>query len=371
MTELSRRAIFLTAVAAAVLLAVNVWFWPNQALQNSPTTFGIGENGYKAAYLLLSEIGLPVGRSYVMPAENQSHETRWLLSPFFLDPMNKDGKKKAEALLQWIRAGGIAVVFGEPKAEWKRLGIARSTASSDDPATIVTGEWTRLPRSIKVEGLLYFGEARDHAQVRLSAGKAPFAIELTQGKGKLIAIADGRFLRNINLAESDDSVLLVDLAHALGPVVFDERCHGLTMPVSIFAAIAYSRAMLPLAMGFVLVMLWAGEQRSWPKRMLPADSAGISPSIVSFVESLGTLYARTREPQAAFAAYRSGFLHRLRREIAPRAELPEHLLVDRIDRDRSISDDARRWLGGHAVPLNESELVAAVRAIESLPKVGS
>lgn len=371
MTGLSRRVVLVSAAAAALLVAVNLWLWPNQSLQASPTTFGVNEDGYKAAYLLLSEMGLPVSRSYVAPERTPPQTKLWFVSPLFLDPTNTSGDKNARELLEWVRAGATAVVLGEPKSDWKRLGIKRVTSSSSDPTATISGEWARLPRSIKVSGLLYFGSADDHARVRLSAGKAPFAIELPIGKGKLIAVADDRFLRNVNLAESDDSVLFVDLAHALGPVVFDERCHGLAEPVSIFAAIGYSRAMLPLVFGFAAVLLWAAEQRSWPMRTLPAPAEGVSPSIVSFVESLGTLYSRTRDPQAAFSAYRAGFLHRLRREISPHAEVPERLLVDRIALDRSIPDETRRWLAGDSLPASESELVGAVRAIECYPRVGS
>src|SRR5690242_16007030 len=230
MTGLSRRTIFMIAAAALVLFAMNLWLMPNQTLQTSPTTFGVTEDGYKAAYLLLSEMGLPVSRSYAMPAQVSPHAMMWLVAPMFLNPENTAGEKSAKEVLQWVRAGGTAVVFGAPKSNWKRLGIERTTASSDDPATIVSGEWTRLPRSIKVAGLLYFGSANDHARVRLRAGKAAFAIEIAAGTGKIVAVADDRFLRNLNLAESDNSVLLVELAHALGPVVFDERCHGLAEP---------------------------------------------------------------------------------------------------------------------------------------------
>jgi uncharacterized protein DUF4350 len=370
MTGVSRRVVFLTAAAAALLLGVNLWLWPNYSLQTSPTSFGVNDNGYKAAFLLLSEIGLPVSRSYVTPEKIPAHSTVWFVAPSFLEPDGPAGDENAKAVVQWVRAGATAVVFGNARSEWKRLGVARTTSPSGDTATI-SGEWARLPRTIKVAGLLSFAKGDDHARVRLSSGKEAFAIELQVGAGRLVAIADDRFFRNANLAESDGSVLLVDLARALGPPVFDERCHGLAAPVSIFAAIGYSRAMLPLLIGLVAALLWAGEQRSWPMRTLPASAEGIAPSIVSFVESLGTLYSRARDPQAAFNAYRAGFLHRLRRQISPHAELPERLLIERIARDRSLADETRGGLTGDTLPASESELVRAVRAIESYPRVGS
>jgi Domain of unknown function (DUF4350) len=367
MTDIPRRVLVMAALAGAMLLAMNIWLWPNYSLQVSPTSFGVYSDGYKAAYLLLSELGLPVSRSYLAPRKIPVSRI-WFVSPFFLDPNDPAGDAGAKEVLEWVRSGATAVVFGDHQSDWKRLGIERTTLPSGDTATI-SGDWTREPRAIMLPGLLHFAGADDHARVRLRSGKAPFAIELQMGAGRLIAVADDRFFRNADLPEGDGSVLLVDLARALGPPVFDERCHGLAAPVSIFAAIAYSRAILPLMMGLAAALLWASEQRSWPPRTLPPPADRVAPSIAAFVESLGTLYSRAPDPQAAFSAYRAGFLRRLRRQISPQSELPERLLIERIARDHSIPEETRRWLTAGALPKSESELVSAVRAIESYPRV--
>lgn len=368
MTHIPRRVIVMAALAGALLLTVNIWLWPNYNLQVSRTSFGIYSDGYKAGYLLLSELGLRVSRSYLAPGKVAAGRMLWLVSPFFLDPHDPSGDSEAKELVESVRSGRTAIVFGDDQSDWKRLGIKRTTSPSGDTAAI-SGDWVRMPRTVVLAGLLHFGGADDHARVRLRSDSAPFAVELQIGTGRLIAVADDRFFRNTNLAEGDASVLLVDLALALGPPVFDERCHGLAAPVSIVAAIAHSRAVLPLLIGLAASLLWAAEQQSWPRRTLPEQADDVAPSLVAFVESLGTLYSRVPDPQAAFGAYRAGFLRRLRRQLSPHAELPERLLLERIARDHSIPDETRRWLAEDALPRSESELVSAVRAIESYPRV--
>jgi hypothetical protein len=271
-------------------------------------------------------------------------------------------------LLKWVRAGGTAVVFGARGSAWKKLGIQGGTEEGGDSSNI-SGDLVRTRRKINISGLLHFSTGSDHARVVLRSGDAPFALELPIGAGRLIAIADGRFLLNVNLASADAAPLVFDLARALGVPAFEERCHGLAAPVSLIALMARSRAMVPLALGSIAALLWIGDQRKWPRRTLAEPDSGQQPSIGSFVESLGELYSRANDPQSVFRAYRSGFLHRLAREISPRADLSEDRVVNRLARDSSLSAESRRWLVDGTLPRDRGELLIAVRALESFPKI--
>ena len=87
-----------------LLLGLNLWLWPNQALQNSPTSFGIMRDGYKAAFDLLSEMHFPVTRSYRRPNLAPTNQTVWFVAPSFLDPE----KPSAYAMrMRWCN--GLAV----------------------------------------------------------------------------------------------------------------------------------------------------------------------------------------------------------------------------------------------------------------------
>jgi hypothetical protein len=385
MNSLSRRTIVSLVAAVLLLLGLNLWMAPKVALRESPTSFGVERQGYKAAYDLLLELGVPVSRSYVRPGAIPADRSLWLVSPSFLNGDLRDDDATGGGLLRWVRAGGTAVVFGDPESDWKRLNIERGVGVSD-AANLIEGDFAPRARKLDVTELVHFADAhgktahgktvddqpaRGKARVRLTCGGASFALEIPLGAGRLVAIADGRFLRNANLGSGDASVLLVDLVRALGPPVFDEYFHGLVESSSLVATLAGSRVILALGAGLLLALLWVGEQRSWPPRRLAERAEEPAPSIASFLDSLGVLYARARDPGAAFRAYRAGFLVRVRRQLWPHGEFSEQLLLERLERDRSLLPETRHWLIDGATPANESELVSAVRAIESYPGIGT
>jgi len=375
MNSLSRRRIVSLVAAVLLLLGLNLWMAPKVALRESPTSFGVERQGYKAAYDLLLELGVPVRRSYVRPGAIPAKGSLWLVSPSFLNGDLRDDDAAGGALLRWVRAGGTAVVFGDPESDWKRLNVKRGIGVSG-AANLIKGDFAPRARKLDVADLVHFAAAddkpaHDKARVRLTCDGAPFALEMPLGAGRLVAFADGRFLRNANLGSDDASVLLVDLVRALGSPVFDEYFHGLVESGSLVATLAGSRVILPLGAGLLLALLWVGEQRSWPPRRLAERAEEPAPSIASFLDALGVLYARARDPGAAFRAYRAGFLVRVRRQLWPHGEFSEQLLLERLERDRSLLPETRHWLIDGATPANESELVSAVRAIESYPGIGT
>jgi hypothetical protein len=374
MNSLSRRSLVSLVAAVLLLLGLNLWMAPKVALRESPTSFGVERQGYKAAYNLLLELGVPVRRSYVRPGAVPANGSLWLVSPSFLNGDLRDDDAAGGALLRWVRAGGTAVVFGDPESDWKRLNIKRGLGVGG-AANLIKGDFAPRARQLDAIELVHFAAANDHAahakaRVRLTCDGAPFALEMPLGAGRLVAVADGRFMRNANLGSGDASVLLVDLVRALGPPVFDEYFHGMVESGSLVAMLAGSRVILPLVTGLLLALLWVGEQRSWPPRRPAERAEEPAPSIASFLDSLAVLYARARDPGAAFRAYRTGFLHRVRRQLWPQGEFSEQLLLERLERDRSLLPETRHWLIDGAAPASESELVSAVRAIESYPGIG-
>jgi hypothetical protein len=369
MNTLPRRGLISAGVVLIILTGVNLWMRPDFELQLSPTSFGVGPAGYKAAFDLASELGVPVMRSYVSPKQQPLNRQIWMVSPSLLDTDSAGGDTDARELLDWVRSGGTAVVFGGTGNQWKRLGISADTVAGTEH-TMISGDFIPLVRRLSVPGLLHFEAAGKDASVRLRADNTPFALERKLGRGRLIAIADHRFLSNVNLGNADNSLLFMDLIRRFDAPAFDEHCHGMIGDVSLVRVVATSRAMLPLCAGVILAVAWIFAQRSWPRRMLGGDPEGPQPSLVSFVESLGVLYSRASDPPAAFRAYRSGFLRRLRRQMMPFGELDEEVLLKRIASDHSLSDETRRWLLMDTAPKNDAELVDAVRALESYPEKG-
>jgi Domain of unknown function (DUF4350) len=368
---MNHRGLLFSAGALAILMfAASLWLAPNPYLQRSATTFGVARGGYKAAYELLSELGFSVSRSFERPAGRTARRTLWFVSPPFLNSSRKKYQDAAGPVMDWIRAGGVAVVFGDEHSDWKRLGLKIDTAAGG-AQSVVAGEYAQAPRDIPIPKLMRFKSAPKGAAILLAADGAPFAIERKLGKGRIVAIADDRFMHNANLDLGDCSVLLVDLVRALGAPTFDEWCHGIAPPASIVEAVAGSRAILPILVGMLAAVAWAMERRSWPRRTLDDERESPAPTIATFVESLGALYSTTGDPAAVFRAYRSGFLRRMRRRISPHAEISESSLLERIARDGALHAGVRRWLVQGDAPRDSGELVIAVRAIESYPRAGS
>jgi hypothetical protein len=381
MNSVPKRILISVGVLVLVLLGVNLYLWPNQALQQSPTSFGVMREGYKAAFDLLSEMHFPVTRSYRRAKLTPTDQVLWFVSPSFLIADKPGASDEAHQVVEWASRGGTAVVFGGPDSTWKVLGLARDTTAGKE-RPLIEGDVAHLPRWLDVSELLHFtateapsqdkqANADGRERVRLTADKEPFALEVPVGTnhGRLIAIADDRFIRNENLANGDASLLLVDLVRAFGIPVFDEHSHGLVPPSSLIYAVLDSRAVVPLSIGLLVAMLWIFSQRVWPPRSVAEDSGLPAPSIASFVESLSILYSRAGDPAAVFRAYRTGFLRRLRRQIGLRADYPEDLLLERIARDRSLPEETRHWLLEREAPSDQRRLVIAVRAIESYSRL--
>jgi hypothetical protein len=363
MLPIPRRVLYLILALMLVLLGINLWIERGTSLDNSATSLGVGVVGYEAAYELLVELHFPAGRSYVRPVHVPHDRVLWMVMPDFLNSEAMLTDTDVNDLKDWIKAGGTAVVMGNVTSQWQRLDLD-ATAEAGDQTSLIKGDFARGGLTIPIEGLAYFKSADKEARIRLTSDGKPFALEKKMGAGRLIAIADAEFVLNSNLDKADASVLLVDLARAIGTPDFDEYSHGLVASESAFALFSNPRLLILLALSSITALLWIAQQHSFPARGL-RDEQGPAPSLDSFVESLGVLYSQSNDPKAVFNAYRTSFLRRARRHLSPRIELSEHSAIERLARDQSLSDESRVWLQGHKSPTNEEELVHAVRALES------
>jgi hypothetical protein len=361
---MSWRIVVSVISALLLIFALNLWLAPAASLKQSETSFGVGPYGYKASYDLLTELGFNVARSHLPPRDAARSRTIWYVLPDFLEPFKNQGKAEANEVMNWIRAGGTAVILGGVESDWTRLGIDNGTSVGAKSSTI-SGTIARAHRKIPIAGLLSFKSAPMDASAILTSGKQPFTFVMTIGAGRLIAVADGSFILNSNLGDGDASLLLVDLASTYGPPTFDEWSHGMGADVSLIATLLTSRATLPIAIGVLAVLLWMLEQRTWPRRALDDAADAPAPSISSFIDSLGVLYSRAGDAPAVFEAYRNGFLRRVRRRLFPRADVSDETLIRRLAADRSMVSETRGWLVERNLPRNQAELVIAVRAIES------
>ncbi len=353
-------------ISAAILLSLALVIGLVASPEDPRThrsSLGYGPIAYRASFELLSELGHPVSRSYKPFAARSTEAPQYLPWPDFLMGRSADPNADLHEFLSWVEAGGTAVIFGDEHLRWDMLGWPKGDRGERKLAKI-TGDWLAEDRVLQLPYVERFASDPHASTVHLRADGEPFMLETPYGDGRLIGIADGRFLLNSVLDEAGASTLLVNLVQALGVPVFDERSHGLRERRSWVGSLG----VLPLALMLVSLLLvvaaWSGERNRWPVRRLQI-AEGLDPSLSVFVASLGTLYARNQDHAAIFRAYRSGFLHRLRTRVLHRSELTDARLRDWIAADQALTDEQRRWLVDAGEPRDRGELRSAVRALET------
>ncbi len=308
---------------------------------------------------LMDRLGLSGGRSFFPPERLPPSATVWWIEPDGVcsDRIAQSGsvdRLDSEAVIwrarQWIEAGGTALVLLDPPGSGRLACdvIADLPVPQRSPlpplanATEATleGALVRHSRELAIEGLMAFeepersaaGAASDWSGRASFVGGPAFVLEAALGEGRLVVVADSRFVHNEWLDRADSAPLVIDLVAAYGEPLFDEREHGFIPEPNSFRYLAGSPAS-PVFAGLLvlgLVFFWRGTA-------LPARSVveydPSAPTLENFVESMATLYARTRDYPRVLERYRELTAARLRQHFGLPREVPLTELAERIDRD--------------------------------------
>jgi hypothetical protein len=392
-----RRSVVVFVVVMAMLTVVSA-LWPRPPSPLAVSSFGKAGSGHGALYDLLSESGLARGRSFEAGRRLEDPGPIWWIDPVGVcdgriarrgEVDVLDEQDVAWPVRDWIRAGGVAVVFlqsaepGGPVGALQEELVAcdaiagvglpeRKRLERDEPgeASVVEGPLTGGPRRIPIESPFAFAGALDWAvAARVGSGGSgeelhPFVLSRSLGEGLLVVVADSGFTHNRWLDGRDSAPLALDFARAFGTPRFDEREHGFLPETSAFRYIASSQA-LPAYLGLLflgLLYAWRGNALP-PRRVREFDPA--TPTLETWVASMAALYAGTRDHDRVFERYRELTASRLRRHFGLPQEVSRLALADRIERDRKPT--ARlAWLREDRAVTTEAELTAGVRELDAL-----
>jgi len=401
-----------TAIAVAVFFSLVVLgLWREGDTRTlTPTSFGLIPAGDRALFDLLSELGLPVARSYTPPRGLPAHATVWWIEPegpceeakakSKPDPETRDTRRLPALALDgpglgdWIAAGGTAVVLlpDDPKvcAAGARLaGRSLPPRASDsttppeapaatgmlaEPPILVEGKLVARPRKLELTAPFAFqgstGEpdaqgSESPWEVWARIGGRPFVLGQTLGEGRLIVIADARFVQNAHLDSADAAPLVADLVRQFGVPWIDERAHGLITSTGALAYLWASPAAPFLAGVGILALAYVWFHAATPARKVPELDPS-APSLEAFVDSLAACYAQTRDHARVFERFRELTARQLRRHFRLPPEAPEFQLVERLRRHFRSPPRALE-LFAHGTSLQSaSELKAAVEQIDRM-----
>ena len=390
-------------IAAFVALVVVALFIPASGIERSPSSFGSAGRGQRALHDLLQELDLCAGRSLTSTARLPERATVWWVEPsgvcdarIALDGLVDilDTEAVSWPARNWIESGGTAVIFlGDAELGRVRCDaiagfeLSERTAGSDGldaaeagtPPTgaevaVVTGVLTASPRRLAGEGILAFEDALDWsvaASVAMpsAVGESggPFVLERELGAGRIAVVADSRFTHNQWLDSEDAAPLAVDLVRHYGIPFFDEREHGFVSESNSARYLAGSPAW-PVFAGLALL----GALFAWWGTALPARSVEEfdpeAPTLATFVDSMASLYARSRDYSRLSERYRELTAARLRRHFGLSPEVSVSALAERIERDRRTSPGALRSLTDPRPVTSSRELAAAARDLDALTR---
>jgi hypothetical protein len=320
-----RSKLWWTAPVACVtlLLLLGLIFGQGEPEQKGTSHDGSGK-GFRAAYLLLQELGYPVARSR-RAAEGR---VRWVLFP-------EASARDAEVLDGWVRDGGT-LVLADDKGDFARsLGmelVARQTLreSSGEPAEGPDGV------STLVGGSPFVWWPEHEGRVWVTCRGRPFVSVYEHGKGHVWLLHRPAFLTNHYVGQADNAVLVCRLAEATlgdadGPLEFDEYCHGLRDRPGFFALLVRPPLLWVTLQGLVLVavLVWYHGARFGGPR---AAAGGSRRSAEEYLDAVAALLDRRQDHADAYRTARDALRGDLERELG----VPHGTPLERLAQEAAV-----------------------------------
>ena len=115
----------------------------------------------------------------------------------------------------------------------------------------------------------------------------------------------------------------------------------------------------------LLLLIW--KRASLPARSLDDPEEG-APTLVTFVDSLATLYARTRDTSRVLERYRELSASQLKRALGLSIDTSNEKLVEHLRHIHGASEESIALLSGPAPRASAAELRKATRALDRMVK---
>jgi len=238
-------------------------------------------------------------------------------------------------------------------------------APREPVAQRVAGELTTRARTLVVPPLARFAEPGDWEPALLLEGE-PFGLAASLGRGRILVVADGTFLRNAWIDGGDSALLALDLVRALGVPRVDEHAHGLRLEQSRTVLLVQLGA-LPVFVSVAALAVLFGWWLAAVPVGIPATVPSVRPALDEFVSSLASLYAVNRDYAGLAERYRELTVERLRSHLGLAPETPAGLLVERLRSRRRVSREQLALLERSAPPVrSRSEWLERVQALDAL-----
>ena len=322
------------------------------------TTYSTAASGYKALYLWLDKLSLPVKRW-----ERKLNDLPVEASVLVLaEPELSPTRGELRSLREWIANGGTFVLIArEPNLFWSDLGFElepvfgmQHMQDKKEPLWFQPGPYTRGVRTLNYNIHPRLSSLRPQGIVQVRSAGGGLLMVLNEGEGRVIGLADPSLFANGSLREGDHARLALNLllAHrGNGELLIDEYHHGYGRATSVLEHLFSSRALIPLLQGIlILFVLWLGKGRRFgPPRPLHRIERSSS---LEYVKAMAQLYQRAKLRALALKAVMSWI-----------EEEAKKILLHRDRKLRNTLLNAKQYL---AIPdTTEKELLSLSRDLYS------
>ena len=264
------------------------------------TTYSAATGGYKALYLWLHDLNLPVKR-WERTLNDLPAEASVLV---MVEPELGPSKGEVETLKEWVAGGRTFVLIGrQPNLFWLDMGFElqpvfgmQHLQDEKEPLRFQEGPYTKGVKTINYNGHPGLSSSRPQGIVHLRSGGGGLLMVLDEGKGRVIGLSDPGIFSNESLRDGDHARLALNLllAHrGNGELLIDEYHHGYGRATSVLEHLLTSKALIPLLQGIlILLVLWIAKGRRFgpPRPLLQEERS----SSLEYVRAMAQLYQRAR-----------------------------------------------------------------------------
>jgi len=321
-----------------------------------PSTYNAASAGYKALYLWLRDMGVPVKR-WENPFTELPREAEVLL---MMSPRLGPGPDELNALGTWVRGGGTLVLVSTPgNAFAKHFGFEMKRGFPDhkkhgdkEPLSFQPGPYIRGQRTIMSKIHPGIDSKKPEAIVHCRDAFGNLIVGLEEGKGRVIMVAEASVFSNLHLRERDHARLALDLllTHLGGGLLLiDEYHHGYGRVTSVAAYVFQSEAFVPLLQVlFLFLLIWGTAGRRFgPARPLPREAERSS---MEYVRAMAQLFQRVKARRLALESVLRWFDEETRR-----------LLLDKDPAFQRDMAEAKKQLSSES--MTDGDLLNVVRKL--------
>jgi hypothetical protein len=347
------------AAAFLVLIGLALVFGKEPEQKGHGTSYDASGKGFRAAYLLLEELGYPVVRGKRLGGR----DVRWVLFP-------TTAQQEAAQLDAWVRQGGLVLLADDSKEFAAAMGITLSVEHKDQDPGEETASALGVTRLAGGQTLVDWSGQPGIALIE--AGDKPVVTVYARGRGEVWLVNRPEFLSNRLLPRADNAVLLCRLAtetlqHGPDRLAFDEYFHGMRDRPGIMELLFQPPAIWVTVHGFLLLglLLWHYVPRFGVIHPLPAPTRR---SRKEFLEAMAYLLERKGNYSAAFAVVRDAFAQELEQQLGLPLGRPAEEVVAAARRRRPMDNQRLlRLLQGEVLPAaaDSQDFLKALNEVET------